>query len=165
MIEPFRHNSWATLRLLRFCRDLDPAVLDATAPGTSGSIKTMLAHMVNSEEHLISMVEGAPQQSDEWQQFTSLDDLEERVRLLADRWERCLDPIPHPERIVEVEVHGEGRLMRIGIVLAQAVHSGNEHRSQVCTVLGSLGVQPPVIDGWTYGKRLAEVQPQEQESW
>ena len=52
MIEPFRHNSWATLRLLDFCREIDPGLLDATARGTYGSIGETLAHLVGMEEVL-----------------------------------------------------------------------------------------------------------------
>jgi uncharacterized damage-inducible protein DinB len=37
------------------------------------------------------------------------------------------------------------------IRLAQALHHGTDHRSQICTVLTTLGVQPPEIDVWDFG--------------
>jgi uncharacterized damage-inducible protein DinB len=155
MIEPFRHNSWATIRLLEFCRDLDPAQLDTSAPGTYGPVKETLAHIVGWEEVLAGAVEGtAPH--DAPPRFASVDDLLERARWLADRWERSLDPEPHPERLVEFGVDGARRLVRVGTVLAQVVHHGNHHRSQVCTALSAVDLDPPALDAWAYSARSAE---------
>jgi uncharacterized damage-inducible protein DinB len=48
----------------------------------------------------------------------------------------------------------------LGIRLAQVIHHGTDHRSQICTILTSLGVEPPEIDVWAFastGGRLREV--------
>lgn len=51
----------------------------------------------------------------------------------------------------------------MGVRLAQVVHHGTDHRSQVCTALTSLGVTPPEIDVWAYaqatGRERAEQAP------
>ena len=50
----------------------------------------------------------------------------------------------------------------LGIRLAQALHHGSDHRSQICTVLTTLGVEPPAIDVWDFGEqdgRVVEVPP------
>jgi uncharacterized damage-inducible protein DinB len=39
-----------------------------------------------------------------------------------------------------------------GIVLSQALHHGNEHRTQVCTVLTTLGVLTPGLGLWEWGE-------------
>jgi uncharacterized damage-inducible protein DinB len=39
----------------------------------------------------------------------------------------------------------------LGIRLAQVLHHGTDHRSQVCTAITSLGVEPPLIDVWDFG--------------
>jgi len=154
MIEPFRHNAWATIRLLEFCRDLDPALLDTSAPGTFGPVKETLAHLVGWEEVLVGAMEGtAP--GDPPARFVSVDDLLERARWLADRWERVLESEPHPERLVEFGVSGDRRLVRAGNVLAQVVYHGNHHRSEVCTAFGQIDIAPPTLDAWAYGARLA----------
>jgi carboxymethylenebutenolidase len=44
----------------------------------------------------------------------------------------------------------------LGIRVAQIVHHGSDHRSQVCTGLTSLGVQPPDIDLWAYGAEMGK---------
>lgn len=153
MIDPFRHNSWATIRLLRFCRDLQSSALDRSAPGTYGTIRQTLAHLVGSEERLALIVEGTPRREGP-DVFTSLDDLIQRQAILAERWDRLLDPPPHPERPVEIPEGQRRRLVRLGTVLAQVVAHGNEHRTHVCTVLGTYGIDPPAIDGWAYGNWL-----------
>jgi hypothetical protein len=38
----------------------------------------------------------------------------------------------------------------VGVRLAQALHHGTYHPSQICTALASLGVEPPSIDVWDY---------------
>lgn len=43
----------------------------------------------------------------------------------------------------------------IGIRLAQVVHHGTDHRNHVCTVLTTIGVTPPEIDLWDYGRAAA----------
>jgi uncharacterized damage-inducible protein DinB len=50
-----------------------------------------------------------------------------------------------------------------GIRLAQAIHHGTDHRSQICTALTTLGIEPPLIDVWDYGAqdgRVSEVPSQ-----
>lgn len=156
IIEPFRHNAWATLRLLEFCRELDPAILEASAPGSFGSIGQTLARMVGVEETLACLVEGVPPHGYP-ARFSSLDDLHDRVRRLRERWERILAFEHHPERLVEGDRGGsERRLIRVGTIVAQAVHVGNHHRAQICMILASLDIEPPVLDAWTYGAHLPE---------
>jgi uncharacterized damage-inducible protein DinB len=45
----------------------------------------------------------------------------------------------------------------MGVRLAQALHHGTDHRSQICTALTSLGVEPPSIDAWNFGADVGRV--------
>ena len=36
----------------------------------------------------------------------------------------------------------------VGVRLAQVLDHGTDHRSQICTALTALGIQPPEIDAW-----------------
>src|SRR2546430_11529778 len=45
-----RHGSWANGRLLERCRALTAEQLELTVPGTYGTIRKTLAHVVASEE-------------------------------------------------------------------------------------------------------------------
>jgi uncharacterized damage-inducible protein DinB len=50
----------------------------------------------------------------------------------------------------------------MSIRLAQVLHHGTDHRSQICTALTTLGVDPPDIDAWDFGLqdgRVVEIPP------
>lgn len=52
----------------------------------------------------------------------------------------------------------------MSIRLAQALHHGTDHRSQIATALTSLGIAPPEIDVWDFGRvdgRVFETEPRE----
>ena len=50
--------------------------------------------------------------------------------------------------VVEYEDSGYETHAPLGIRLAQALYHGTDHRSQVCTALTSLGIEPPAIEAW-----------------
>jgi len=70
---------------------------------------------------------------------------------------------PDPDTMVNVRWEdGSETRAPFGIRLAQALHHGTDHRSQVCTALTTLGIEPPNIDVWAYGEavgRVVEVPP------
>ncbi len=47
--DPVRHNAWATTQVLLFCRGLDEHTLNATVPGTYGTILATLRHIIYCE--------------------------------------------------------------------------------------------------------------------
>jgi uncharacterized damage-inducible protein DinB len=50
LLELYRHKTWATLKLIELCQSLDDEYLDATIPGTYGTVRETLRHLVNAEE-------------------------------------------------------------------------------------------------------------------
>ena len=72
------------------------------------------------------------------------------IELLA----RDLDP---DAVVKDVDEEGYERDATIGIRLAQAIHHGTDHRSQICTAFTSLGVEPPLIDVWAFGLQTGRV--------
>ncbi len=51
--ELFRHNLWASLRLLDACSKLGEDDLAASAPGTYGAVRDPLTHLVTSEARYV----------------------------------------------------------------------------------------------------------------
>ncbi len=142
-----RHNAWANRALLEHCAALVPGALDLEAAGTYGTLYGTLQHLVSGEQFYIRLltgeVLGTPVRKTERR---TLDDL---IAIAALTGSRAIDIAADddPDRVI-----GEGAdCTTAGIVLAQLVHHGNEHRAHATTILGSNGRTTPKIGAWTYG--------------
>jgi uncharacterized damage-inducible protein DinB len=146
------HHAWATAQLLAFCQGLDEATLEATAPGTFGTIIETLQHLIDSEASYFFRLTGAwPEPQWRGDKVVGLDVLAERAAVLASTLERFLAGDWDAERLGEARGdEGEVFAVRAGIFLAQALHHANEHRAHVCTILGALGYEPPDVSAWGY---------------
>jgi uncharacterized damage-inducible protein DinB len=73
-------------------------------------------------------------------------------------WSRLLAKDLDPDEVL-VRRHDDGSETGapIGIRLAQVLHHGTDHRSQICTILTTLGLEPPLIDVWDYGEQAGRV--------
>ena len=73
-------------------------------------------------------------------------------------WTELLAKALNADAVVkDVDEAGYQRDATIGIRLAQALHHGTDHRSQICTALTTLGVEPPAIDVWEFGAQTGRV--------
>ena len=148
-----RHNTWATQTLLNFCRSLDPNTLKATAPGTYGSLYGTLQHLVGAEQWYVKLLTGEVL----GRPIRRTDDphpLEELAEIAAATGPRLVTVAgsDDPARAIPMN---EGRRSTVGVVLAQVVHHGNEHRTQATTILGANGIEPPPLSSWGYGRAMA----------
>ena len=150
--DAFGHHVWATERLIDECLKLSSDQLESTAPGTYGSILETARHLVGADSrYLFRLTAGAhPSVDVEQMDLAGL-----RAAIEADgvAWSRLLHGDLDPDAII-VTPGDDGSESRdpIGIRLAQALHHGTDHRSQICTVLTTLGMEPPSIDVWDYGE-------------
>ena len=73
-------------------------------------------------------------------------------------WESVLAGAADPD-LVMVRHYDDGRQLRapLGLRLAQVVHHGTDHRSQVATALTNVGIEPPAMDAWDWGEALGTV--------
>ena len=144
-----RHNTWATGALLEFCRTLDPATLDVQAQGTYGSITGTLQHLVGAEQWYVKLLTG--QVLGNPIRRTESHTLDELSRVAVATGALLLD-MASREDVARVIEMNDGRRSTVGVVLAQVVHHGNEHRTQVTTILGANGIEPPPRSSWAYGR-------------
>jgi len=161
--DAFAHHVWATTRLIDACLALNTKQLATAVPGTYGSILETMRHLVEGDSDYLSIMTGDRTHviGTEHMDLPELRVVMENdgalwLRLLA----RDLDPNAMVKEIDEED--GFERDAMIGIRFAQALHHGTDHRSQICTALTALGVEPPGIDAWTYGLqagRVVEVLP------
>jgi len=154
LIALLRHKTWATLRLLEICRDLPAELLDATTPGTFGSIRETLRHIVNSEAGYMrqllgggrtpwSFSEGEPDGPD------SMDAMATAIRDGLATWERIADDPATPNSIL---TSNDGWSFPGWLSLGQAIHHADIHRAHVLTILGSTGRDVPELDLWEYAE-------------
>jgi hypothetical protein len=79
-----------------------------------------------------------------------LDDLANQLRDQAMRWRALL------ARINDLDVTIPARSERpelphaTNLLLVQALHHGNDHRTEICTILTTNGFEGPDLDVWSY---------------
>jgi uncharacterized damage-inducible protein DinB len=160
--DAFAHHVFATLRLVDTCMSLSPEQLETTVPGTYGSILDTMRHLVGSDSsYLFAVTGGRTPVIDEDQMDLSA--LRSAMEGNGTAWTQFLgeDLDPDAENVRRRDDGSETRTT-IGIRLAQALHHGTDHRSQVCTALTTLGVEPPLIDVWAFAEqagRIVEIPP------
>jgi hypothetical protein len=143
LIELFRHKTWATLLLIEACQGLDDAALDATTPGTYGTIRDTLQHLASADESYLATVTGERPAHPLPGGRVSLDTLMELTRGLGPRWEALARD---PEIARRELVTGDGWRTIGAIVMAQAIHHAGCHREHVLSVLGAHRIEIPGLD-------------------
>jgi uncharacterized damage-inducible protein DinB len=158
----FDHHAWAQERLLDAVLELTPEQLETTVPGTYGSVLDTVRHVVGSDAWYLFVIsrERFPQIEED---SMSVAELRAALPSLAERWRELLAADLDPEQWLE-RAHEDGSVTRapLGLRFAQVLHHGTDHRSQICTALTTLGIEPPLIDLWDYGianGRTEEVPP------
>ncbi len=133
---------------------MTPAQLATPASGTYGSILETLRHLVSTDCWYLTFFRDEPAAIEEGAE-TSLPELRAAILGNGIAWMALLAGDPDGER--DIVEHGDGWDFHspLGFRLAQVVHHGTDHRSQVCTALTGLGIEPPAIDLWAYGEATA----------
>jgi uncharacterized damage-inducible protein DinB len=150
--EAFQHHTWATEKLIRHLRHLPAEALNATAAGVYGSVAATLSHMLAADNRYLAWLEGTPPgpRRPEGDQVRTLDALADAIRDQAVRWRAILP------RLAEIDIKAPARADRpemphvTNLAVVQALHHGNDHRTQICTVLTVNGYESPDLDVWTY---------------
>jgi uncharacterized damage-inducible protein DinB len=156
--EAFQHHTWATEKLIRHLRTLPEAALTATAPGVYGEVGATLSHLLDADGRYLQRLEGvSPLPRTAPDPTKTLSQMADQIRDQAVRWRVVLADVD------KIDITIEGRPDRpemphaTNLMIAQALHHGTDHRSQICTVLSSNGYEVPDLDVWTYwAERRAE---------
>jgi uncharacterized damage-inducible protein DinB len=153
LADAFGHHVWATIRVLDSCAMLDDAQLATDVPGTYGSILETLRHIVDGDVFYLDILGGgAPESFD--RETSDIPSLRSVMEGHDVAWQRLVGgDLDAATVVVEYEDGGYETHAPLGIRLAQALYHGTDHRSQVCTALTTLGVEPPGIEVWDYAMR------------
>jgi uncharacterized damage-inducible protein DinB len=164
LLELFRHKTWATLRLIEICQGLADEHLDATIPGTFGTIRGTLRHLVGAEEGYFSILtrkrlsdplpDGVVKLEDLADGPIPLDELAERIRRLGPRWEVLAQDADLPNREV---TSSDGWRFPGAVAMAQAIHHADDHRSHILSILGARGIELPDLAVWGYAEAMGQM--------
>jgi uncharacterized damage-inducible protein DinB len=162
MDDAFAHHVWATLQLIDACLVLGPEQLETTVPGTYGSILETMRHTVGADASYLFVISGGRTPVID-EDHMGLEELRAAMEGHGAAWSAILADDPDPDAVlVRHRDDGSETHAPISIRLAQALHHGTDHRSQICTALTTLGVEPPFIDVWDFGLldgRVVEIPP------
>jgi uncharacterized damage-inducible protein DinB len=149
--DAFGHHVWATLTLLDACRELPSDKLETNVPGTYGTILDTARHLVGSDaSYLFVLTGGTAPRIDE--DTMDLDELRQAMVSFGEAWRGLLaEEIDPGQELTRTREDGSTTTAPISIRLSQALHHGTDHRSQICTALTTIGVEPPFIDVWDFG--------------
>jgi uncharacterized damage-inducible protein DinB len=152
LTDAFAHHAWATERVIEACAALNDEQLTTNAIGTRGPIIETLQHLVHSDHWYLSFFAQRPELADDQVNAMSVGELRSLFVANAARWLAVVADERDPDR--EIVEHDEGWTLHspVGVRLAQVVHHGTDHRSQICTALTSLGIEPPDIDLWAFAR-------------
>ncbi|HSL10269.1 MAG TPA: DinB family protein [Actinomycetota bacterium] len=161
--EAFGHHAWATRQLLDHCSSLPTELLDRPVDATYGSILDTFRHLVDADASYLHRISGGDlgEMVDD-DRALSFDDVVALHERNAAGWETVLERGADPDAaIVHERSDGTVRRATAGVRLAQALHHGSDHRSQISTALTLLGHPAGEFDVWTWGEAvgLASVSP------
>ena len=147
----FRYHQWATLRLIDHCATLADDELSATAPGTRGSIIDTLRHIVSADHRYLRRL-GVPADPAWNEDEASLDLLRAAVSKQAASWQAIIDRLAEIDITIPAQPDNQWPEAphSQNLMLLQAIHHGNDHRTHICTILGSMNLEVPEVDGWSY---------------
>lgn len=153
-----QHHLWANLRILEACRQVPIDDLEATAPGTYGTIQATIAHMIESEYGYLRLM-GWPGDQPAALQFDHTD-LDQLGVLIRQRGEYLVELIGSIDASTHYEVTSHGTTWQVpfSFFLTQLINHATEHRTNITTILAGVGIEAPETSGWVYYLTLQGVE-------
>lgn len=159
LIEAFRYNKWANLHLLDVCSGFSEEQLQMTSPGTYGTLAATFFHMLAAEQRYIKRLGGSePQINERDDRFPGMKALREHAVQSGDKLIE-IAPLITPDEAHEAKYADRRIILHSWVVLLQALHHGNDHRTHICTILGHNGLTYGDMDVWAYGEAAGAMAP------
>ena len=147
LIQALRYNRWANLHLLDVCSRLSDEQLQLSSPGTYGTIASTWLHLLAAEQRYLRRLIGFEPQISESEALPGMPALTQQA---ATSGARLIDAAAEaaPDG---TSPDNDGGGVRHWVVMAQAIHHGNDHRTQICTILGQNDISYGDLDVWAFG--------------
>jgi uncharacterized damage-inducible protein DinB len=153
LAELFRHNLWANLTLIDLCMTLPDEILETNVPGTYGTIRETLIHLVGAEERYLPALVGGSERRNPALEETDPDlpTVREHARQSGEGFVAYAEEV-EGDPTLQVTWRGQSHEMPASLFLVQAINHATEHRAQIKTALTQAGSTPPELDGWTWDR-------------
>jgi uncharacterized damage-inducible protein DinB len=156
-----RHDIWATGKLIDHVRTLPLEQLELTTPGTYGTIRATLQHIVSSDEGYLVRLLGQVLHETPFRvnDPATLDDIATHLGHVTNAVERLFSgpPIDADRIITDTPLRPEGapRIeMAAWAPATQLIYHGVDHRSQIDTILSVHGLETIDLQVWPYATEL-----------
>ena len=146
----YSHHLWANLCLFEACATLSPEQLAASIPGSYGSIRDTMEHIVTSEQSYFSRISTGKRlhRPDDTPPMT-MDDMMNSLRRTGSGLIEWASKV-QADDVVEIDWDGVMRDVPKTILLTQVINHATEHREQIKAIMTELGIEPPDLQGWEY---------------
>ena len=148
LAQALRYNRWANLQLLDVCSRLSDEQLQLSSSGTYGTIAATWQHLLAAEQRYLKRLVGSDPQISEKDEFPGIEKLREHARRSGDQLIEAVGKFD-PDGTSPA---GQNGGVRHWLVMTQAMHHGNDHRTHICTILGQNGISYGDLDVWAFGK-------------
>jgi uncharacterized damage-inducible protein DinB len=151
LIQALRYNRWANLSLLDVCAELSAEQMQLSAAGTYGTVEATWLHLLSAEQRYLKRLVGFAPAISEKDAFPG-------IPTLKDQAARSGEALIEAAGAADPDGTSPGREegdVRHWLVMAQAIHHGNDHRTHICTILGQNGIPHGDLDVWAFGRTNA----------
>jgi uncharacterized damage-inducible protein DinB len=146
----YSHHLWANLLLFEHCAQLTDEQLNASIPGSFGSIRVTMEHIVTSEQSYFSRISTGKRliRPDDPPPMT-MDEMLASLRKTGTGLIEWATKVKADD-VVEIDWDGVMRDVPKTILLTQVINHATEHREQIKAIMTELGIEPPDLQGWAY---------------
>ena len=164
ILHALQHDIWGTEKYIAHCRTLTKQQLEYDAPGTYGSIRATLCHIVRGDERYLARLGVYPGNDAHLPEdnAASLDEIAKHLAAVKTTVEKLFSGSQFdPDKVM---LDGNRRIptdppleIESWTMLVQFIHHGSDHRAHIGTILGAHGLEAPTFDVWAYGRETGAI--------
>jgi uncharacterized damage-inducible protein DinB len=148
--EMMLYNNWANQQVLAACADLTEEQLALLAPGSYGSIRATLQHIIRAEGSYLKLITGSrPETAIQWDAAPRLTEMAAYAAQVGEALVQAAEQVDPNTRITQ-EHDGETNHFKALVLFIQIINHGVEHRTNITSTLAQHKLPAPDVDGWSY---------------